>query len=95
MRTITASEGSLRNQLRCGIAASLAQVLVDHALGGVFAASTAASNWEFVLYVEERAGTAIDSLADVFIGHGMAHADVHQAPSIGGKDDNIVRWELS
>jgi hypothetical protein len=95
MRTINASERRLSAQLRCGIASTLAQVLVDYTLGGVFTASTAASNREFVLYVEERAGTAIDSLADVFIGHGMAHADVHQAPSVGSTDGNIVRRELS
>jgi hypothetical protein len=94
MRTITASERGLGNQLRCRIVSALAQVLIDDTLGSVFAASAATSNGQFVLYVEERASTAIDSLADVFIGHGMAYADVHQGPSFGGADSDFLRARL-
>jgi hypothetical protein len=53
MSMIVALERELRDQLRYRIAAALAQVLVHHALGGVFAASAAGSNRQFVLYVEE------------------------------------------
>jgi hypothetical protein len=80
MRTIDASERRLRNQLQCAIAAALAQVLIDHGLGGLFATSAAASDRQFVLYIKQRASPAIDTLADVFISHGMAYADVHQSP---------------
>jgi hypothetical protein len=67
----------VRHQLRRGVAAALAEVLIDHALGGIFAATAAAAHGELVLYIEKRTRTAIDSLTDVFIGHGMAYADVH------------------
>jgi hypothetical protein len=52
-RTTGASERRLSDQLRRRIAAALAQVLVYHAPGGVFAASAAGSNRQFVLYIEE------------------------------------------
>jgi hypothetical protein len=94
MRTITASERRLGNQRRGRIAPASAQVLVDNTLGSVFAAAATTSNRQFVLYVEERAGTAIDSLADVFLSHGMAYADVHQGPSVGGADSDILRVSL-
>jgi len=53
MRTISASKRRLSDQIRRRIAAALAQVLVYNALGGVFAASAAGSNRQFVLYVKE------------------------------------------
>jgi hypothetical protein len=99
----------LGNQLSCCITSALAQVLVDDTFGGVFAAAATGSNRQFVLYVEERASAAIDSLADVFIGHGMAYADVHQGlfswwaaqqyPSseamvIGNENDCQLQWLL-
>jgi len=99
----------LGNQLGCRVTSALAQVLVDDAFGGVFAAATTGSNRQFVLYVEERASAAIDSLADVFIGHGMAYADVHQGPRsvvrlkqypsseamvIGNENDCQLQWLL-
>jgi hypothetical protein len=53
MRMISASERGLSDQIRRRLAAALAQVLVYNALGGVFAASAAGSNRQFVLYVKE------------------------------------------
>jgi hypothetical protein len=91
MRTITASERRFNNQLQCAVTLTLAQVLINNALGSVLAPSAAASNREFVLHVEERASTAIDRLTDVSIGHGMAYADVHRGPSFDDADGNIVR----
>jgi hypothetical protein len=61
----------------CAVAAR-AQILVNDASRGVFAAAAAASDRQFILYIEERASAAIDSLADVFIGYGVANADVHR-----------------
>src|SRR5262249_28316494 len=72
----------LENQAKSTIAAR-AQVLVHHALGGLLAASAAASNGQLVLHIEERTCAAIDSLADVFIGDGMTNADVHSVPLSG------------
>jgi hypothetical protein len=47
------SERRVSDELRWRVAEALAQVLVHYALGGVFAASAACSNRQFVLYVEE------------------------------------------
>ena len=57
-----------------------AQILVHDASGSLFAAAAAGSDRQLVLYIEQRARAAIDSLADVFIGYGMANADVHRMP---------------
>jgi hypothetical protein len=71
----------LGNQLQCAIAAALVQVLIDYGLRSVFASAAAATHRQLVLHVKQRARTPIDTLADVFISHGMAYADVHQSPS--------------
>jgi hypothetical protein len=63
-----------------GTVAARAEILIHDASGGVFAAAAAASDRQLVLYVEERARAAIDSLADVFIGYGVANTDVHRKP---------------
>jgi hypothetical protein len=60
--------------------APCAQILVHDASGSLFAAAAAGSDRQLVLYIEKRACAAIDSLADVFIGYGMANADVHRVP---------------
>jgi len=60
-----------------GAVAARAQIFVHDVSGGVFAAAAAAADRQFVLYIEERASAPIDSLADVFIGYGVANADVH------------------
>jgi hypothetical protein len=62
--------------------AACAQIFVHDAPGGVFAAAAATSDRQLVLYIEKRARTAIDSLADVFIGYGVANADVHRKPRV-------------
>jgi hypothetical protein len=78
MRMINASERGFGDPA-CAVAAC-AQILVHDASSGVFAATAAGSDRQFVLYIEERACAAIDSLADVFIGHGVANANVHRKP---------------
>jgi len=59
-----------------------AQIFIDHASGSVFAAAAAGSDRQLVLYIEKRACATIDSLADVFIGYGVANADVHRKPRV-------------
>jgi len=81
----------LGNQLQRAIAAALAQLLIDDRLCGLCAAATAAADRKLVLHVKQRTRTAIDTLADVFISHGMAYADVHQSPSF--LCDAYVNWE--
>jgi hypothetical protein len=85
MRMIEASaradSAGLGNQLHATIAA-LVQILIDYRLRGVCAAPAAAAHRKLVLHVKKRARTPIDTLADVFISHGMAYADVHQSPSL-------------
>jgi hypothetical protein len=75
------SESGLGNQLHGAIAAPV-QILIDYRLRGVCAAPAAAAHRKLVLHVKKRARTPIDTLADVFISHGMAYADVHQSPSL-------------
>jgi hypothetical protein len=77
------SEGGFGDPRGCAVAPR-AQVLVHHAPGGVFATAAAGTDRQFVLYVEERACTAIDSLADVFVGYSVANADVHGSPRYAG-----------
>ncbi|HEV7442389.1 MAG TPA: hypothetical protein VGO18_07320, partial [Steroidobacteraceae bacterium] len=79
VRTIVASERRFGDAVQCAVAAR-AQIFVHDVSGGVFAAAAAASDRQFVLYIEERACAPIDSLADVFIGYGVAKADVHRNP---------------
>jgi len=82
-----ALQRGLRNQMGCAVAAALIEVLVDYGLRRLFAPSAATSDWQLVLHVKQGACTAIDTLADVFIGNGMAHADVHQSPSVTVRPD--------
>jgi hypothetical protein len=91
-----ALQRGLRNQLccavaACAVAAARIEVLVDYGLRRLFAPSAATSDWQLVLHVKQGACTAIDTLADVFIGNGMAHADVHQSPSVTVRPDISLR----
>ena len=78
MRMLSVSERGFGDPA-CAVAPR-AQILVHDASGGFFAAAAAGSDRQLVLYIEKRACTAIDSLADVFIGNSMANADVHRKP---------------
>jgi hypothetical protein len=86
-----ASKSGLWDQLRGRIAPALAEVFVDYILGSLFAASAATSDRQLVLHVKQRARPTIDTLADVFIGNGMAYADVHQSPSVTVRPDISLR----
>jgi hypothetical protein len=84
-------KSGLCDQIRGRITLALAEVLVNYVLGSLFAASAAAPDRQLVLHVKQRARTAIDTLADVFIGNGMAYADVHQSPSVTVGPDISLR----
>jgi hypothetical protein len=69
-----------------------AQILIHDASGGVFAAAAAASDGQLILYIEERARATIDSLADVFIGDGVANTDVHRKASVCAGSAIALQW---
>jgi hypothetical protein len=79
--TRAASEGRFRDPARA--IAACAQIFVHDASGGVFTAAAATSDRQLILYIEKRARAPIDSLADVFVGYGVANADVHGKPRVG------------
>src|SRR5581483_1970207 len=65
-----------------------AQILIHDRSCRVFTAAAAAGYGQLILHVKERRSTAINRLADVFIGHGMANADVHSVPLAPLGDDS-------
>ena len=56
---------------------ALCQVLVDHLLGGLTAATASGADAPALCQVAEMHGAIVHGLADFLVGDGFAEADVH------------------
>jgi hypothetical protein len=56
-------------------------MLGDDFAGDIFAAATATADGKLALHLKQRAGTAIDGIANLTVTHCVTDANVHVGPS--------------